>query len=497
MRQAFNPQEMVDCLQRQINVKQEPMQEQTFYWTLSDLAESVDGEWLSSLVADEEIYFDSISTDTRTLQPGALYIALKGENFDGHNFVAEAVKQGAVAVLVSSEVACPVPGVLVEDTRIALGKFAQWHRRQMPVKKLIAVTGSNGKTTTKSILLSLFSQIGHTLATEGNLNNDYGVPRTLLNLRPGHEYAIIEMGANHPKEIEYLTLMAEPDIALLNNASGAHLEGFGSLQGVIETKGEIFLGLNRLHSPGTAVINTDSPGYEYWQASLQDLGIKDVRSFGEALQADVRLQNFSSADGMIEFELVIGGQTHAVSMTVMGKHNAMNAAACVAVGLAAGLNWEEIRPGLINFNGVSGRLQKTKIGQGWLIDDSYNANPESVKAAIDTLAALPGASVLCFGAMAELGETTRQAHEEVAAYAFQKGIKRLYVLGEAARVMPDIFGEGANWFENHESMTEAVTADIHNQTLQNVLVKGSRSARMEKVVQGVLQSLDSVKNHNE
>ncbi|MDG6774019.1 UDP-N-acetylmuramoyl-tripeptide--D-alanyl-D-alanine ligase [Thiomicrorhabdus sp. ZW0627] len=490
MKQTTDPQVMVNRLQQQINMKQEPMQDQMFYWTLAELAESVDGEWIGPLASEEDIRFNSISTDTRTIEPGALYIALKGENFDGHDFVAEAVKQGAAAVLVSRSVETSVPGVLVEDTRIALGRFARWHRRNMPVKKLVAITGSNGKTTTKAMLLNLFSGVGNTMATEGNLNNDYGVPRTLLKLRPEHEYAIIEMGANHPKEIEYLTLMAEPDIALLNNASGAHLEGFGSLQGVIETKGEIFLGLNRLNSPGTAIINTDSPGFEYWQEELERLGIEQVLKFGEAPEADVRLQGFSSYQDQVEFELSVKGELHKVGMPIMGKHNALNAAACVAVCLAAGLSWSEIQPGLSGFTGVAGRLQKTKIGQGWLIDDSYNANPESVKAAIDTLSALPGASALCLGAMAELGESTQQAHEAVAEYARQKGLERLYVLGDAAATMPEVFGEGARWFESHQTMVDTLLAEMAEGNVCNVLVKGSRSARMEKVVQGVEQVLN-------
>jgi UDP-N-acetylmuramoyl-tripeptide--D-alanyl-D-alanine ligase len=451
-----------------------------FYWTLDALLEATEGVLVGP--APETVCFTSISTDSRNLQAGALYIAIKGTHFNGHDFAAEAVRQGAVAVLASEPVTVAVPCVQVADTRLALGRFAHWHRRQIPLKKLIAVTGSNGKTTTKSLLLELFSAQGRTLATEGNLNNDFGVPRTLLCIRPWHEYAIIEMGANHRLEIEYLTGMTEPDIALLNNASGAHLEGFGSLQGVIEAKGEIFQGLNRLRSGGVAVINTDSPGFDYWLQQLQRLGIEHVWSFGEAQQADVRLQKFIAHEQSIEFELRIPNQTQTVTMPLLGKHNAMNAAACVAVALAAGLDWAHIAPILSGFSGVAGRLQTRRLGHGWLIDDSYNANPASVRAAIDTLCALNGPGVLCLGAMAELGEQTLEAHREIARYAKQKGLARLFVLGEACREMPAVFGSGGQWFASHEDMASAVCEALDTHSVEHVLVKGSRSARMERLV---------------
>lgn len=272
---------------------------ETFSWALTDLQQSVDGEWIGAMDSDNAMAFTSISTDSRSLQPGALYIAIKGKHFDGHQFIPQAIKQGAVAVLVSEVVDSVVPAVLVDDTRIALGEFAKWHRQQMPVKKLIAVTGSNGKTTTKSLLLNIFQNIGRTLATEGNLNNDFGVPRTLLNLRPEHEYAIIEMGANHRGEIAYLTNLALPDIALITNASDAHLEGFGSLQGIIETKGGIYQGLNqgqglnqtKSDKAGVAVMNTDSNGYLDWLKMTEALGIQKVIRFGSQADAEVAVSD--------------------------------------------------------------------------------------------------------------------------------------------------------------------------------------------------------------
>ncbi|GKT11666.1 MAG: UDP-N-acetylmuramoyl-tripeptide--D-alanyl-D-alanine ligase [Thiomicrorhabdus sp.] len=498
-----SPERLVEKMQSQVGHSQQgqiAMNDQHhFSWTLEALLNSVDGEWIGAIDSENSVQFTSISTDTRTLESGALYIAIKGENFDGHAFIAQAIQQGAVAVLVSDDIESIVPGVLVEDTRIALGQFAKWHRLQMPVKKLIAVTGSNGKTTNKTLLLNIFSAVGKTLATEGNLNNDFGVPRTLLNLRPDHEYAIIEMGANHPREIGYLTNLALPDIALITNASGAHLEGFGSLQGVIDTKGEIFQGLNQREGDalGVAIINTDSNGYQDWLSMIADFGIQNLSSFGSSEEADVLVTHFRSIESGIKFDLTFDGQCHSVSMPVLGQHNAQNAAACVAVALNAGLNWQQIKAGLLSFTGVAGRLQKQAIKSGCLIDDSYNANPESVKAGINALVALPGKSILCLGAMAELGEQSEIMHQEVAQYAKQNGVDYLLVYGEAAQTMPDIFGKQGFGFDSHQYLSELVLDILQKNSQQNlsvnVLVKGSRSAEMERITQAIL-SVEKLNN---
>ncbi|MDG6778506.1 UDP-N-acetylmuramoyl-tripeptide--D-alanyl-D-alanine ligase [Thiomicrorhabdus sp. zzn3] len=494
------PQELVDCLQQQL-VKsslwpiqgiaeleqqlQNPINERhdPFFWLLEELAQAVDGDLIGPL-SESSTPFTSVSTDTRTLEPGALYVALVGERFDGHEFIEEAIRQGAAAVLVSQPVETIVPGVLVEDTRLALGVFARWHRRQMPVNTVVGITGSNGKTTCKALLQSIFSNVGLTLATQGNLNNDYGVPRTLLELRPQHQFAVIEMGANHCGEIAYLTQLVEPDVALLTNASGAHLEGFGSLQGVIDTKGELFIGLNRYHGNGWAILNADSVGFEQWQASLSDLGVENYLTFGEQNPADIQVQGFSSNGEQIEFDLSVKGERQTVTMPMLGRHNAVNAAGCTAAALAAGLSWAEIMPGLVNFSGVGGRLQRTRLANGgWLIDDSYNANPQSVRAAIEALSALPGKTALCLGAMAELGDSVTDAHEEIAAYARERGVDRLYVYGEAAQTMPSVFGEMGQWFDDHDALADAVQRALALAQIDHVLVKGSRSAHMEKVVE--------------
>ncbi len=533
---TLSPEDLVGRLQNQVNSSQaaegnqrmqSKLQAQTpagdnvksFSWTLADLCLSVDGDLIGIVDAEHPVHFTSISTDTRTLKAGALYIAIKGEHFDGHQFIKQAIQLGAVAVLISElpeSQELSVPGVLVEDTRIALGLFAKWHRLQMPLKKLIAITGSNGKTTTKTMLLEIFQQVGKTLATEGNLNNDFGVPRTLLDLRPEHEYAIIEMGANHPLEIAYLTHLALPDIALINNASGAHLEGFGSLQGVIDTKGEIFQGLNQRIAAkgdsnksdlmqGVAVINCDSPGYADWLTITATLGVTKVVSFGTESEAsrdaDVRVSHFKVTDSGIRFDLhftssldpSIQCQKKTVEMPVLGHHNALNAAACVAVALNAGLSWPQIQPGLEAFNGVSGRLQKQAIKTGWLIDDSYNANPASVKAGIDALTSLPGLAILCLGAMAELGATALSAHEEIAEYAKQQGVDFLFTYGLATQNMASLFGPQGAYFDSHAVLSAELIRLLTQQSQQNaqanVLVKGSRSAQMERVTQAVIEQV--------
>lgn len=460
-------------------------------WDLTDLVEAVNGVLAGELLGDDPVIFTSVSTDTRTLKSGALYIAIKGEHFDGHAFVSDAVRQGAVAVLISELMETVVPAVLVDDTRIAFGQFAAWHRQQMALKGLIGVTGSNGKTTTKALLAHILSKHATVLATQGNLNNDFGLPRTLLELSESDDYAVIEMGANHRKEIAYLTQIAKPDVAVITLAAGAHLEGFGSLQGVIETKGEILEGICE---GGVAVLNTDSPGFEYWVEKSRRLQVS-VITFGQARFANVQVVDFKQSDSQIIFTLDLNWheirQSEVVTMPVLGFHNAMNAAAAVAACLAAGLSWSEIQPGLVDFGGVSGRLQQSLLPKGILIDDSYNANPSSVKAAIETLVQLPGKSAVCLGGMAELGAESETLHQDVAAFAKDKGIKRLLLFGAATQSMQTVFGEGALWFESQDALAQEAVRLIQQDEIQNILVKGSRSARMERVSETILASLEA------
>lgn len=461
-------------------------------WTINNLVENTHGVLLSEEASAGGLTFCTVNTDSRKIQSGDCYIAIKGEKFDGHLFVDEAFKKGAVAALVSQiDTTKPLthPLILVEDTRIALGQFAAWHRQQMPLKSLIGVTGSNGKTTTKTILKTLLQRQGQTLVTQGNLNNDFGVPRTLLSLTQADEYAVVEMGANHEKEIDYLTQLARPNIALITNASGAHLEGFGDLETVIRTKGEI---LNGLTPDGIAVLNQDSPGFAVWEASCQQKNIRYL-SFGESATADVSVKNGHFSQGTLSFDLSLklNQTTYSVKMPILGWHNALNAAAAVACCLAAGLKINQILPGLADFEGVKGRLKTYSLPSGLLIDDAYNANPASVKAGIDALVSLTSSDelpILVLGGMAELGKTSVTAHQEMAHYIKQKGIENLFVYGDLAKPMADAFGEGAHWFATHESLNTALVDYMTNLNDQpyHILIKGSRSAGMEAVVTHLL-----------
>lgn len=456
-------------------------------WSVASLAQWAQGH----LVGASNVICNGISTDSRSTRPGDLYIALVGERFDGHDFIVQAIENGATAVMVSRQSAVDCPMIIVSDTRIGLGLLARNYRLSLGLKALIAVTGSNGKTTVKTLLAHILQTLAPTWATQGNLNNDFGVPRTLLQLRPEHQYAVIEMGANHRHEINYLTRLACPNVALITLAAGAHLEGFGSLQGVIDTKGEIF---NGLADEGVGIINTDSPGFAQWQAQLAD---KQCLTFGRAPNADVCLLDAEQTADGIAFNLSFNGETQAVSMPILGVHNAMNAAAAVAVCLAIGLNWSQIAPGLQSFSGVAGRLQTYRLAQGGLlIDDSYNANPSSVKAAIDTLVAIPGRAVLCLGALAELGEDSLKLHQALGEYARQRGVDVLLTFGAATQATqagfalnrpPDI--------PYQDQMALAMQVQQLLQTSQsadplNILVKGSRSAQMDRVVAAILERND-------
>ncbi|BBP42907.1 UDP-N-acetylmuramoyl-tripeptide--D-alanyl-D-alanine ligase [Thiosulfativibrio zosterae] len=458
-------------------------------WTLKQLSDAVKGQVISASADAESITFERMITDSRQIQDGDCYVALQGQKFDGHDFIPQAIKHGVAVILASNpEVAqhLDIPVVLVSDTRIALGQFAAWHRLQCPLKTLFAITGSNGKTTCKTMLHSVLAHLGHTLATEGNLNNDYGVPRTLLNIQPSHDYAVIEMGANHGGEIQYLTHLAQPNVAMITQASKAHLEGFGSLQGVINTKGEIFEGLL---PGGKAIINLDSPGSEQWLASCQALD-RQVLSFGRSEQADVRVLKVTQNDIGIQVDLKLPDQSQVqVQLSVLGPHNAMNVAGVIACGWAAGLNWAQIQPGLVNFRAVSGRLMTYPLKQGVLIDDSYNANPTSVKAGIDTLMGLNGQHLVCLGSMAELGEQSLAAHQSVIDYAMNAGVESIFVMG-AGYAECQSNDAKVQWFASHDAMIEAAQNTIQQnvEIKMNILVKGSRSAGMEVVSQTLISN---------
>ena len=441
---------------------------------LSQVAQAVQGSQ-----AGADVRVSAVSTDTRTIQAGDLFIALKGENFDGARFVAQAAQAGAVAAVVNADSAvdasCPL--VRVPDTRLALGKLAAHWRSQFDVP-LVAITGSNGKTTVKEMLATILraatGSAESVLATQGNFNNDIGMPLTLLQLRAQHRYAVIEMGMNHPKEIDYLTRIASPDVALINNATGAHLQGLGSVEGVARAKGEIFAGLR---SNGTAVINADDAHAELWRKLADKNRIFD---FALEHQAAVKGQWQAHGYGGMLRARTPAGELH-VALQVPGEHNARNALAAATAAMALQIPLTTIARGLESFGGVAGRLQRKQAKNGaTLIDDTYNANPASMHAALEVLAQAQGRRIFVLGDMGELGEDAAQFHREIGVAARELGIEHLMAVGELSAGAVHEFGRSAQHFANIEALFAVLDKEMDAQT--TVLVKGSRFMKMERVV---------------
>lgn len=433
--------------------------------------------------SEADVRFSGVSTDTRSIQPGDLFIALKGEHFDGAKFVVDALKAGAVAAVVNRGAGCGMqdtgaPILYVEDARLALGQLAAYWRKQFAIP-LVAITGSNGKTTVKEMLAAILHTAtgspGDVLATHGNFNNDIGMPLTLLKLRASHRYAVIEMGMNHPGEIEYLSRIAHPNVALINNASGAHLAGLGSVEGVARAKGEIFAGLD---TRGTAVINADDAHDMLWRTLA---GSHRVLDFALGHPAGVKGKWQAQDFGGVLTALTPAGELRVV-LQVPGEHNARNALAAATAALALDIPLNIIVQGLAGFSGVAGRMQrKPAKGDAILIDDTYNANPASVHAALEVLAQMPGKRILVLGDMGELGDDAAQFHREIGIAARELGIERLLALGELSTHAVQAFGQGALHCADIETLQHQLITELDAQTM--VLVKGSRFMRMERVVQ--------------
>jgi len=421
----------------------------------------------------DNVAFTGVSTDTRRIAPGELFVALTGPRFDGHDFVRTAADAGAVAALVDHEVECDLPQLVVDDTLIALGRFAAaWRSRfSMPV---IGITGSTGKTTVKQMIASILGELGETLATQGNLNNDIGVPLTLLRMREEHRFAVIEMGANHPGEIAALAGLARPGIGLVTNAGAAHLEGFGSIEGVIDAKGEMYAGVV---DGGICVINGDQPWAEDWK---QRAGARRKIMFGIAAAHDFHVNHaMRDTDNGVEFAMNTPVGIIEIRLPLHGQHNVMNALAAAAATWSAGAGAEAIKAGLEKVSNVAGRMHVEKLANGIvLVDDTYNANPLSMRAAIDWLAASGRRGWLVMGDMGELGADAESLHEDVGAYASDCGVERLYCLGTLSAAAAAAFGN-ARCFADADQLVEALAADLEPGV--TILVKGSRSSRMERV----------------
>ncbi|MGM0525298.1 MAG: UDP-N-acetylmuramoyl-tripeptide--D-alanyl-D-alanine ligase [Pseudomonadota bacterium] len=434
------------------------------------------------------VMINKVSTDTRDNLKDALFIALRGHNFDAHDFIDKACEQGARAVICSHQVATDIPQLVVEDTRYALGQLGAAVKAEV-APKTVAITGSNGKTTVKEMLASILSQQHQVLATQGNFNNDIGVPLTLLRLTRQHQYAVIELGANHPGEIAYTTALTKPDVAVLNNVSAAHVEGFGSLQGVARAKTEIFRGLS---DEGLAITTVHSEFLPCWQRNREG---KRLQTFGMDNSADVYASKVElDEDGKARFCLHLFGQQADVALQLTGKHNVLNALAASSAAYELGISMADIVSGLQLLHPVAGRLTTFKLNDSVrLIDDTYNASVASTKAALELLSGYHGYRIMVLGDMGELGADARAYHEEIGAYALEQDIDNLFTLGVLSQSASEVFnGRGGKHFSSLQNVVDEVLQIITQHQQQQpvtVLVKGSRSAHMERVVNALKEHM--------
>ncbi|WP_338074185.1 UDP-N-acetylmuramoyl-tripeptide--D-alanyl-D-alanine ligase [Halochromatium glycolicum] len=449
----------------------------TAMWTIGESAQAIGGQLLG-----DDLPFEGVTTDSRGDCRGQLFIALRGERFDGHDYLADAAANGAVGAMVERRVDGRLPQLLVDDTRLGLGQLAAAWRDRIDAR-LIAITGSNGKTTVKEMTAAILAQAGPTRATQGNLNNDIGMPLTLLAARD-ERYLILEMGANHHGEIGYLTDIARPDVALITNAGRAHLEGFGSVEGVAHAKGEIARGLP---ANGTFVVMADVPWTPLWEELAEG---RPLLTFGTGPTAQVRAdeqaitQIWDEKGFRTRFTASIDGAPLEIGLQLAGAHNVRNALAAIAGTTALGIDPVLIRSGLEQLVPVPRRLQPRRTSaNARLIDDSYNANPDSLLAAVSVLTAIEagdgGRHLLVLGDFGELGPDSAAVHREMGANARAEGIDALYAVGPLSRHAAEGFGDQGRHFANQDALIETLLAETSEQDL--LLVKGSRASAMDRV----------------
>ncbi|MEH3413018.1 UDP-N-acetylmuramoyl-tripeptide--D-alanyl-D-alanine ligase [Phytobacter diazotrophicus] len=442
--------------------------------TLSQLSGILHGELHG---ADATI--EAVTTDTRKLTSGCLFVALKGERFDAHDFADKAKEGGAGALLVSRKLDIDLPQLVVKDTRLAFGELAAWVRLQVPAR-VVALTGSSGKTSVKEMTAAILSECGNTLYTAGNLNNDIGVPMTLLRLTNEHQYAVIELGANHQGEIAWTVSLTRPEAALVNNLAAAHLEGFGSLAGVAKAKGEIYTGLP---ANGIAIMNGDNNDWLNWQNIIGDR--KVWRFSPNAANSDFTATNIHVTSHGTEFTLQTPTGGIDVTLPLPGRHNIANALAATALAMAVGAPHDAVKKGLANLKAVPGRLFPVQLGDNQLLlDDSYNANVGSMTAAAHVLAEMPGYRVMVVGDMAELGDESEACHIQVGETAKAVGIDHVLSVGKLSKAISDASGVGEH-FDDKAAMIARLEALIAEKQIITILVKGSRSAAMEEVARAL------------
>lgn len=446
------------------------------------LADVLDGQ-IFFCDQPEKIKINGASIDTRALPESSVFFAFKGESVDGHDYIQSAQSSGAsVAVVERVDEACDLPQIKVDDVKSALGRTAYWWRDKIDAK-VIAITGSNGKTTVKEMLFSIFSKMGNTVATKGNLNNELGMPLTLLRVSKDTEYAVLEMGANHFGEIDYMSSIARPDIALVNNAGPAHLLGFGDVLGVAKAKGEIYNGLNK---NGTAIINADDEKSDIWRSQCAD---KKMLSFAINTGADVQGEWSSETQVLTLFSGSKRNQTSQIKLNLLGQHNALNALAAATVAMAVGVDVEAIKIGLESLHAFSGRLKPTQCRNNLLvIDDTYNANPASLMAGVKVALEKQGAQVwLAIGDLGELGSDEQIIHAQLGKKFLDAGVARLFTYGELSQYAALEFGEQGFSFSQRDDLIKTLIDEIDSSLKKyahpiSILVKGSRSTKMECVV---------------
>ncbi len=446
-------------------------------FNLNDMANATGGE-----LRGTNTHFDMVNTDTRTLQADQLFVALRGPNFDGHHYLAQALQVGASGAVVDHPTHCPIPQIVVKDTRLALGDMAKaWRKRASA--RFIGITGSNGKTTLKEMIAAILSQHHAVLATRGNLNNDIGAPITLMQVQE-QDYAVIEMGANHAGEIGYLSRIVQPEIAVLNNAGRAHLEGFGSLAGVAHAKAEIIQGIP---AGGCFIYNADDRFAPLWReladtSPSMTFGVRepaDIHSPANSYRIEWHEDGFAAA-----FAVNTPSRSFNVRLQLAGEHNRLNALAAITVAEKLNINTQDIQQGLAELQPVSGRLRLLHASHGArLIDDSYNANNESVGAALQVLQGAPGKRTLVLGDLAELGENRIALHAEIGQRARAIGIDRLLSCGSLSRHASQAFGQAARHFDNQTDLINFIRDDLTPD--DTLLIKGSRSAAMDQVVRAL------------
>ncbi|WP_298635947.1 UDP-N-acetylmuramoyl-tripeptide--D-alanyl-D-alanine ligase [uncultured Umboniibacter sp.] len=443
---------------------------------LADLHEEFGGALIG-----ESVEFDSICTDTRTQQPGSLFVALSGEHFDGNQFASLAQSKGACAVVVSeAQDGLTIPQWVVEEPLIALGQMAAMVRSRFH-GVVIAITGSAGKTTLRAMCEAILSLEGSTHATQGNFNNEIGVPKTLFELTDEHRFAVVEMGAGKRGDIAYLCGIASPDVTVVNNVLPAHIEGFGSLEGVAETKGAIY----NIGSRGIRVLDVDSPYFSDWNRAYPSGEVIRIANTAEST-ADYWVTSVSvNCDGQPSFLLHTPKGIVPINLQLLGTHNVHNALVAAALCSAVGASLESIEAGLRHVTAVAGRMSAKRTAAGArLIDDSYNANPGSMKSALDALAVQQGKRIFVMGNMAELGIDSDAMHRDVGRYCTPDRLDLLVTVGESARLATEESPVSAEAFSSHNEATEFLRQFDQDQSV--ILVKGSRSARMDQIITNLL-----------